>query len=157
MSGRPAEHAGKIVIDRMQMLGSRVDRTELDYKAIADNPVSERLLDDIGPVPCEMDGFTVAGYDANLLGARKRGRQMLNGECFHDLPEEIALPRRERSSCDADFLVIRSLPACVGKNVAQRRLGLARAFLQARGKIAVQPACQRLFRFQRDETCMLSG
>ena len=82
---------------------------------------------------------------------------MLNGECFHDLPEEIALPRRERSSCDADFLVIRSLPACVGKNVAQRRLGLARAFLQARGKIAVQPACQRLFRFQRDETCMLSG
>src|SRR5262245_61250355 len=115
-SGRPTQHAGKIMIDRVQMLGSRVDRTELDDKAVTDDPVPERFLGDIGPVPCEMDGFTVAGIDARLLGARKRGWQMFHGVSFDDLPEEISLPRCERSSCDADFLVICPLPASVGKN-----------------------------------------
>src|SRR5262245_37546361 len=139
------------------MLGSRVDRTELDDKSVTDDPVSERFLRDIGPVPCEMDGFTVAGIDARLLGARKRAWQMFHGVSLDDLPEEISLPRRERSSCNADFLVIRPLPASVGKNVAQRCLRQARALLQVRGKIAVKPPRQGLLRFQRDQTGMLSG
>jgi hypothetical protein len=72
-SGRLPEHAGKIVVDRVQMLRGRVNRAELDYETITDDPVSKRLLSKIWSVPCKMDGLTIARYDARLLRARKRG------------------------------------------------------------------------------------
>src|SRR5215510_16183882 len=76
-SCRTPEHIAEIVIDRVQVLRRRIDRSELDDEAIADHPVAERPFRRVGAIPREMDRLAVALAYARLLGTRERRRQMI--------------------------------------------------------------------------------
>ena len=111
VSGRPSEHAVKIVIDGVKVLRGRVYRSHLDDEAVPDDPVAERFLSCVRPVPREMHGLPVARHDAGFLCRGKHRRQMIHCIGFNQLPEEIALRWRELSGRDPDLLSVRALAA----------------------------------------------
>ena len=116
-SDGPSEHASKIVVDGVQVLGGYVHGPYLDHEPIADHAVAECCFRCIRPIPCEVHGFAVTRRDARLLGRRERRRQMLDRIGFYELPEELALRRPQVGRGETHFLRIRSLLPRVGKNV----------------------------------------
>src|SRR5436309_10131467 len=85
-SSQAPEHIAEVVIDRMQVLRRRIDRSELDHEAISNHPVAERPFGRVGAIPREMNRLAVAQPHPRLLRGRERRRQVIDRVGLDHLP-----------------------------------------------------------------------
>src|ERR1044072_999857 len=82
LRGAP-EHVAEVVVDRVQMLRGLVDGPHLDHEAVADEAITERLLDRVRAVPGEVNRIGIAAAPPRLLrGGKVRSEERRVGkEC----------------------------------------------------------------------------
>src|SRR3977135_1657843 len=81
------EHVGEVVVDRVQVLRSRIHGTHLDDEPGPDDAVAERLFRRVRPVPGKAYGLPIAGPDACALGGGQRCRKMLARDGLYLVPK----------------------------------------------------------------------
>src|SRR5260221_14760098 len=72
------EDVAEVVVDRVQVLRSRIHGTHLDDESGPDDAVAERPFRRVRPVPGKAYGLAIAGPDARALGGGQRCRHVLD-------------------------------------------------------------------------------